>query len=252
MRYCVIRLKSLILILLAAVAAFMVGAAVPKAMEVFKVGERELPIYSVEREDDKIALTFDCAWGDEDIDDILKTLDEYGVKATFFVTGDFAERCGEAVRKIHDSGHEIGNHSYNHADYTKMSSEDIIADIEKADKVIKDKTGTLPNLVRAPSGGYNNTVVSAIENSGRKYIQWSVDGIDYGDADSQSIYDRCVKKAKKGDIILLHNGTKNTANILPKILEALECNYQIVPAGELIYKDNYILDNSGRQIQKVK
>ena len=93
-------------------------------------------------------------------------------------------------------------------------------------------------------------MVQAAENSGRFYIQWSVDGIDYGDASAQAIYDRSVKKTKAGDIILLHNGTKHTAQVLPKILEALECKYEFATISELIYKDKYIIDNTGRQIQK--
>ena len=70
------------------------------------------------------------------------------------------------------------------------------------------------------------------------YIQWSVDGIDYGDAEAQDIYERSVRRTQNGDIILLHNGTKNTAAILPKILEALECKYEFVTVSELIYKDD--------------
>ena len=104
--------------------------------------------------------------------------------------------------------------------------------------------------MRAPSGGYNNTVVKVAEDSGRMYIQWSVDGIDYGDAEAQNIYERSVRRTQNGDIILLHNGTKNTAAILPKILEALECKYEFVTVSELIYKDNYVIDNTGRQFQK--
>lgn len=247
MNFYVIKLRRLIIAALAVVAAFAVGFAVPRAVSVFEVNGREIPIYSVERDDNKIALTFDCAWGDEDIDAILTTLDRYGAKATFFVTGDWAERCGESLSKIYEAGHEIGNHSYNHADYTKLGAEQIIADLEKADAIIEEITGEKPYLVRAPSGGYNNTVVKAIEQSGRQYVQWSVDGIDYGDAEAQSIYDRTVKKTEAGDIILLHNGTKNTANVLPKILEALECDYEFVKVSDLIYHENYILDNTGRQ-----
>lgn len=250
LNFYVIKLKHLILAALAVIAAFMVGTAVPKAINVFNVNGREIPIYSVDRPDNKIAVTFDCAWGDEDIDAILKTLDDYNCKASFFVTGDWAERCGESVRKIYDAGHDIGNHSYDHADYTKLSAEEITADLDKADAIIEEITGEKPCLVRAPSGGYNNTVVKAVEGSGRQYIQWSVDGIDYGDAEAQSIYDRVVKKTQAGDIILLHNGTKNTANILPKILEALECDYEFAPVSELIYRDNYIIDNTGKQFQK--
>ena len=116
--------------------------------------------------------------------------------------------------------------------------------------IVESITGERPYLMRAPSGGYNNTVVKAAEDSGRMYIQWSVDGIDYGDAEAQDIYERSVRRTQNGDIILLHNGTNNTAAILPKILEALECKYEFVTVSELIYKDNYVIDNTGRQFQK--
>ena len=131
-----------------------------------------------------------------------------------------------------------------------MSAEAITADLDKCDGIVESITGERPYLMRAPSGGYNNTVVKAAEDSGRMYIQWSVDGIDYGDAEVQDIYERSVRRTQNGDIILLHNGTKNTAAILPKILEALECKYEFVTVSELIYKDNYVIDNTGRQFQK--
>ena len=66
----------------------------------FNVNGREIPIYSVERDDNKIALTFDCAWNDDDIDSILDTLDKYNCKATFFVVGDWAEKYSESLKKI--------------------------------------------------------------------------------------------------------------------------------------------------------
>ena len=250
MNFLVFKLKHIIIAAIALAAAFVIGFSVPRAVNVFNVNGREIPIYSVERDDNKIALTFDCAWGDEDVDAVLKTLDAYDCKATFFVTGEWAERCGASLKKMADAGHEIGNHSYNHADYTKLSSGEITADLDKADSEIESAIGTKPRLARAPSGGYNNTVVKAIEESGRQYIQWSVDGIDYGDADAASIYERCVKKTKAGDIILLHTGTKNTANVLPKIIEALECDYELVTVSDLIYTEDYKIDNTGRQFKR--
>lgn len=250
MNFFVVKLKHIIIAALVLVAIPVIWFSLPQAVSVFKVNGREVPIYSVERDDNKIAVTFDCAWNDDDIDSILDTLDKYHCKATFFVVGDWAEKYADSLKKISDRGHEIGNHSYNHADYTKMTAEAITADLDKCDAVVEKITGKRPYLMRAPSGGYNDTVVKAAEKSGRFYIQWSVDGIDYGDASAQSIYDRSVKKTKAGDIILLHNGTKHTAEILPKILEALECKYEFAPVSELIYKDKYIIDNTGKQIQK--
>ena len=250
MNFFVIKLKHIIIAALILVSIPVIWFSTSKAVTVFMVNGREVPIYSVERDDNKIAITFDCAWNDEDIDSILDTLDKYNCKATFFVVGDWVEKYPDALKKISERGHEIGNHSYNHADYTKMSAEAIIADLDKCDAVIEQVTGKKPHLMRAPSGGYNDTVIKAVDKTGRTYIQWSVDGIDYGDALPQDIYDRSVKKTEAGDIILLHNGTKSTANVLPKILEALECKFEFATISELIYADNYIIDNTGRQFQK--
>lgn len=246
----VIKLKHLIIAMLILIALPLVFISAPKAVSVFRVNGREIPIYSVERADNKIAVTFDCAWNDDDIDLILDTLDKYDCKATFFVVGTWADKYPDALRKISERGHEIGNHSYNHADYTKLSANEITADLDKCDAVIAGVTGKKPYLMRAPSGGYNNTVVKTVENSGRMYIQWSVDSIDYGGASEQEIYDRSVKKTSAGDILLLHNGTENTAKVLPKILEALECRYEFATVSELIYHENYIIDNTGRQFTK--
>ncbi len=250
LNFVVIKLRHLLIALAIIAAVPLAWFSGTKAVTVFEVNGREVPIYSVERDDNKIALTFDCAWNDEDIDSILDTLDKYDCKATFFVVGDWVEKYPDALRKISERGHEIGNHSYNHADYTKLSAPQITADLDKCDALIEQVTGNKPYLMRAPSGGYNDTVIKAADNSKRTYIQWSVDGIDYGDADAQSIYDRSVKKTQAGDIILLHNGTKSTANVLPKILEALECKFEFATISELIHHDNYIIDNNGRQFAK--
>ncbi|MGN0107972.1 MAG: polysaccharide deacetylase family protein [Hominilimicola sp.] len=250
MNFYVIKLKHIIAAALILIAIPVIWFSATRAVTVFQVNGREVPIYSVERSDNKISITFDCAWNDEDIDSILDTLDKYNCKATFFVVGDWVEKYPDALKKISERGHEIGNHSYNHADYTKMSAEAITADLDKCDALIEQVTGKRPYLMRAPSGGYNDTVIRAVDKSGRTYIQWSVDGIDYGDAIPQDIYDRSVKKTEAGDIILLHNGTKSTANVLPKILEALECKFEFATVSELIYADNYIIDNTGRQFQK--
>ncbi len=235
-------------ILLIAISAAVISTG--RAVSVFMVNGREVPIYSVERPDNKIALTFDCAWGDEDIDAVLSVLETYGCKATFFVTGNWAQRCGGSLAKIYLAGHEIGNHSYNHSDYTRMNADEIIADLDKGDDAIASVTGEKPYLMRAPSGGYNDTVIRAVDNSGRTYIQWSVDGIDYGNTTEQEIYDRSVKNTSAGDIILLHTGAEYTADVLPKIIEALECKYEFCTISELIYSENYTIDNTGRQFHK--
>ena len=218
-----------------------------KSTPVANVKNREIPIYSVERDDNKIAITFDCAWNDDDIDKILDILDNYECKATFFVLGDWAQKYSQSLLKIHQRGHEIGNHSYDHKDYTRLSAEDISFDLDMCDKVVESITGRRPRLVRAPSGGYNDTVIKTCKERGSIYIQWSVDSIDYGEVSPEDIYRRATKNVKNGDIILMHNGTEHTANVLPRVLEELSKNHTFSTVSDIIYYNNYTIDHTGRQ-----
>ena len=131
MRFFVINKKQLLFGILATlvIAAVCIGSG--NAVMTFLVGGREIPIYSVERNDNRVALTFDCAWSDDDVDDIIKTLKSHECGATFFVTGKWAEQYQGTVNKLYREGFEIGSHSYNHDDYTKMSASEIEADMEK-------------------------------------------------------------------------------------------------------------------------
>lgn len=247
MHILIVRAKTIIFAL-AAVLIIPILFFAPRAVETFSSGNRELPIYSVKRNDNKIALTFDCAWNDDDIGSILDTLSENNVTAAFFVTGDWAEKYPQSLREIYNAGHIIGNHSYNHADYTKMSAEEIDNDIKKADKCISDVCGTGTKYARAPSGGYNNTVVKAIEDGGRIYVQWSVDALDYREsATEESILSRLVETSP-GDILLMHNGTKLTSRLLPKIIKGLKKSCEFVSLDELIYTDGFYVDHTGKQI----
>ena len=180
----------------------------------------------------------------------MDTLTAHNARATFFVTGKWAEENSVMINKLYRGGFEIGIHSYNHDDYSKMTDGEIKADIEKCAGIIQSMTGLDPRLVRVPSGAYNDTAIKAIEDSGRMCIQWSVDGLDYvEDADVVSITGRVVYEAGAGDIILLHTGTQFTASALGGILDALS-EYEFVNVSELIYKDNFIIDHTGRQIRK--
>lgn len=137
--------------------------------------QRIIPLYSVERGDNAISVTFDCAWGAQDIDSILSTLKEHNCKATFFVLGTWAEEYPDAMKKIAADGHEIGNHSYNHTHYTSMTKDKMLNDIEKCNTAIKSACGISPTLFRAPSGDYNNSVIESAHEKDMMYIQWSVD-----------------------------------------------------------------------------
>ena len=211
---------------------------------------RRIPIYSVERTDNKISITFDCAWGSSDIESILKTLKKHNCKATFFVLGTWAEKYPESVKSIVNDGHEIANHSYNHTYYTAISPDKMLEDIEKCNTAIKNICNTSPMLFRAPSGDYNDAVINSCKKSGMEYIQWSVDSLDWRGLTCEQMLERIIPKTKSGDILLFHNDTAHTAQSLDKILTELEKKgFSFLKVSDLIYKDNYTIDHTGRQIK---
>ena len=240
----IIKKNSLILCLVLFIVACSIGT-VP-VRQAFKSGKRNLPVYNVEREDNFIALTFNCAWGDEDIDLILSTLKEKNAKATFFLVGEWAQKYPESAKKISDAGHELGGHSFNHKDYAKLSKAEVEQDALKTAEIIEVATGKEAKLVRAPSGSYNNSAIDGIEGAGFIPIQWSVDSIDYGGADKETIIMRVTEKTKPGDIILMHTGTDNTAAALPEILADLCSKYELRTVSELLYDKNCYVDNAGK------
>ncbi len=212
--------------------------------------QKIIPIYCVERNDNKIAVTFDCAWGSEDIDSVLSTLKKHNCKATFFVLGTWAEKNADAMKKIVEEGHEIGNHSYNHAHYTALSRDKMLEDMLKANESIKKVCAATPVLFRAPSGDYNNAVIEVCREAKMEYIQWSVDSLDWRNLTGSEMLERIIPKTKSGDILLFHNGTKHTAESLDLILSALsEKGFSFSKVSDLIYTENYTIDHTGRQKQ---
>ena len=212
--------------------------------------QKIVPIYCVERSDNAVSVTFDCAWGADDIDSILSTLKKHDCKATFFVLGTWAEKYPGAMKKIVNEGHEIGNHSYNHTHYTTMTHDEMIADTKKCNDAIKKVCETSPTLFRAPSGDYSNSVIEACHTSGMTYIQWSVDSLDWRGLNCEQMLERIIPKTKSGDILLFHNDTVHTAESLDKILTELKNKgFSFLKVSDLVYKDNYTIDHTGRQIK---
>ena len=207
-----------------------------------------LPIYRVDIEEPKIALTINCAWNAQDIDLILETLSKNDVKATFFMVGDWAVKFPEAVKKISDSGNEIANHSYSHPHVNNLSYDKNVEEIKKCHDSINKIIGRGTNLYRGPYGEYNDTVIKAAEDNNHIMVQWNIDSFDYKGLTGEQMWERIEPKLEKGSIILMHNGTENTALSLDTIIKNIkEKGYNLVTVSELIYKENYTIDNKGVQ-----
>ena len=210
-----------------------------------------LPIYSVDTEENKVALTINCAWNADDIDLILETLSKNEVKATFFMVGDWVSKFPDAVKKISDSGNEIANHSERHSHVNNLSYDKNLEEITKCSERIKNITGNPTTLYRGPYGEYNDTVVKASNDSDHIMVQWSIDTLDYNGLTGEQMWQRIEPKLEKGSIILMHNGTENTALSLDMIIKNIkEKGYELVTVSELIYQENYSIDNNGIQHAK--
>ena len=214
--------------------------------------ERKIPVYSVETDEKQIALTFNCAWGDETTDAILDILKENNIKCTFFIVGEFAEKYPESVRKIYNAGHEIANHSMHHTDPVTQQFSEIASDIDECNALLKSITGASEiKLYRAPSGSYDNKTIEAAESLGMQTIQWDVDSIDWKNPSADTICSRVCNKAKNGSVVLFHLGKENTLEALGEIIKKLKKDgYEFVTVSELIYSDNYDIDHTGRQVKK--
>ena len=216
------------------------------------VNGRELPIYSVETSDKKVALSFDAAWGNEDTQLILDTLAKYNVHATFFMTGGWVANFPEDVKKIQAAGHDLANHSENHKNMSQLSDTECQEELMKVHTKVKELTGVEMELFRPPYGDYDDHVIINAKDCGYYTIQWSVDSLDWKDYGVDNIIKTVTehRDLRNGAIILMHNGAKYTAQALPSVIEKLHADgYEIVPISELIYRDDYHLDVTGKQIK---
>lgn len=187
------------------------------------ITSNELPIYCVETSDKVVAITFDAAWGDEDLDDILAILNKHNCKATFFVTGDWALRYPDAIEKIDSNGHDIGSHGANHKHMTQISEDEMLSEIQDAHAIIKNMAGKDMDLFRVPYGLVDSIIQTVCEH----------------------------KHLGNGSIILLHNGSTYTRDALDQVLSGLEKKgYSFVPVSQLIMRENYTTNHEGKQISQ--
>lgn len=251
MRVIMLRLKGVVmalaLVMLVTVGALTASAS--GAAEVYWAGARSLPIYNVDRSDNKISISFDCAWGVDYTDEILAHLAEASVHATFFTVQFWTEKYPEYVKKISEAGHEIGTHSSTHSYMSKQSETEIRAELKSSSEAITNITGKPVELFRPPYGDYDNLLIDTTNAMGLYPIQWDVDSLDWKDLSAADIAARIVERVKSGSIILCHNNGLHTAEALPIVIDTLRAKgYEFVPIGELIYRENYTIDATGKQI----
>ena len=211
---------------------------------------RELPVYCVDTDEKKVALSFDAAWGNEDTQQILDILAKHDVHVTFFMTGGWVENYPEDVKAIL-AGHDLGNHSENHKNMSQLSDDECKEELMQVHNKVKELTGYDMFLFRPPYGDYDNEVIRVAKDCGYYAIQWDVDSLDWKNYGVDSIIQTVTghKHLGNGSIILCHNGAKYTAQALETLITTLkDQGYEIVPVSELIMRENFHMDHEGRQI----
>ncbi|MBR3764848.1 MAG: polysaccharide deacetylase family protein [Clostridia bacterium] len=233
--------------LLLLLCGFYIGPLQQDAVNVLAV-KRVLPVYSVEREDRVISVTFDASWGGDKTMAILDLLDEYNAKATFFLVGIWVDKYPELVKEIAARGHEIGNHSDSHAHFTQISEGQIRSELASCSDKIEALTGNRPTLFRPPYGDYDNKVVTVSRNEGYECVQWSIDSLDWKNRGVSDLVRRATNNVQPGDIILFHNDSQYIVDALPEILAYYrDQGFTMIPAGEILLEGETTIDVQGKQ-----
>lgn len=171
-----------------------------------------------------LALTFNISWGEEKVFNILDVLKEHKVRATFFVSGEWAERHPQIIEEITENKHEIGMLGYRYKSYVDQDIDQVRKDIVHAKEVFKKLGFEEIKYIRPPSGHFNKDVIDLAKEHDLEVIHWSVNPNDWENPGTKEITNDVLKQTKGGDIILLHasDSAKQTADALQSILPDLK------------------------------
>lgn len=196
------------------------------------------PVYNSNgKESKKIALTFDDGPHPRNTPKILELLDDFEIKATFFVIGINAKNYQEALSMIIEKGQEIGNHTYSHRILKSMKKNEIFKEIlDTEHEISSEKICT--NLIRPPCGLYDEALIDIAKENDYKIVLWNIDTKDWSHASKEEIVSSVITNVKGGDIILCHDyisGENNTIEALKIIIPKLKAmGYEFVTVTELL------------------
>ncbi|MDE5592714.1 MAG: polysaccharide deacetylase family protein [Clostridiales bacterium] len=252
MRFIVVKRRTIILAVLTAVvlALAVTGVYYTGAAAIYSnVSPKKVPIYSVETDEKAVALTFDAAWGADKTLGILETLEQKDACATFFLVSFWAEKYENELKTLAASDRiEIGTHSATHPYMSKLSKSQMELELSTSKSLIESISGRKIELFRPPYGDYSDSLLNVAKEQGLYTIQWDVDSLDWKGISKEQITSRIVSKCRNGSIVLMHNDGKHTLEALPSIIDGLRAKgFTFKTVGELIYKDDYTIDHTGRQ-----
>ena len=178
-----------------------------------------------------VALTFDDGPGRYTAE-LLDILDENEAKATFYLLGSKLDSYSAEVERMADEDHEVGNHTWDHADLADLSAGEIKEDLDRTDKAIKDVTGQMPTTMRPPYGSLSDTARETID---KPMLLWDVDTLDWQHRDPETTVDIAAEETDEGSVLLFHDIHETTVDAIPDVLETLsEDGYEFVTVDEMM------------------
>lgn len=196
-----------------------------------------------DRSKKQIAITFDDGPGPATVE-ILDILDQYKVKAAFFMLGEQVKKRKKIAQEVYVRGHEVCNHTYKHTNLYKYKDtiprKILDTDIKKGMNAIYQVTGVLPRYLRIPHGYYRKWVSKVAEENNVDVVHWTF-GCDWKKIGKEEMIEKYLEAVKPGAILLFHDGgskrrRKKTISILPLILKAIQAKgYTIEPLSDLLH-----------------
>ncbi len=200
--------------------------------------DRDIVFYNKKNDNMEIALTFDDGPHPYYTPIILKILEEYGVKATFFMIGENVGYYPAAAEAVLKAGHEIGNHTNHHRGMKNLSDHEILREIEDCEDAIYSLAEYRPTLIRPPEGAMNEQVRRVVGSLDYRIILWDVDTHDWAHTPPDAICRQVLNEIDAGDIILMHDfighNSPTPAALRLMIPALLERGYKFVTVGELL------------------
>jgi len=213
-------------------AKYSTDTLVPAMLGIYTQARAKMTMSKVDPEKPMVALTFDDGPSGKYGNRILDALEKHGARASFFVLGELIDGNSANLKRACDIGCEIGNHSYDHPNLTKLSADDVKSQINRTNELIKNATGRPATLVRTPGGAVNATVKSAV---GAPIISWSLDTVDWKSRNTDAVVKIVLDNVRDGDIILMHEIYKTSAEAAEIIIpELIKRGYQLVTVSELM------------------
>ena len=177
-----------------------------------------------------VALTYDDGPG-KYTDKLLDCLEENNAKATFFMLGENAEKYPDVIKRLYDSGMELGNHTYDHQMLPSLSSEQVTEEIGKTNSIIENAAGVPADSLRPPGGSLNETVQ---ELAGMPIIKWSLDTKDWKTKSADATYQKVMDNVQDGSVVLMHDihewSVEASLRLIPELVEK---GYKLVTVQEL-------------------